>query len=109
MLGILGLAAVWWAGLPAWLSLLLALAIVVYSVRVVYRLLHPNIERLVVTGDSLALTDGQGEVRELEVTATPFVSPLFIGLRGRVDGARGARAIGLFREQLDSRPSAAWR
>ena len=101
MLGVAGLVAVWWAGLPAWLSLLLTLAIAAYSVRAVDRLLRPHIERLVVTSDKLALSDGPGEVRELEVTATPFVSPLFIGLRGRVDGARASRTIGLFREQLD--------
>ncbi|WP_376695990.1 YgfX family protein [Wenzhouxiangella sp. EGI_FJ10305] len=98
-LTLLGLVAAFANGLPLVVQLPIALLVIGLGSRSILRLLWPDATGLAIDGESIHLRGRSGTRSTGKLDGTPFVSPVYVGIRWRNE-RRLPRALCVFRGQL---------
>lgn len=100
VLTFLGLVAAFLNDLPLILQIPIALFVIGLGAHGIRRLLHPAASGLKVDGRRVRVRYRGGSQSTGSLTGTPFVSPVYVGLRWRPQGKRLPRSLGVFRGQM---------
>lgn len=100
VLTFLGLAAAFLNDLPLIMQIPIALLVMGIGAHGTWRLLHPAVVRLKVDDQHVRVCYRGGSHSTGALAGTPFVSPVYVGLRWRPQGKRLPRSLGVFTGQM---------
>lgn len=95
-----GASAPFATGLSLLVQIPIALVTLVAGALAVKRLLNPDIQSLKIDAARIQIRHRSGGRSSGSLIGSPFVSPLYVGLRWRPADSRLPRSIGVFRGQM---------
>jgi hypothetical protein len=97
---LIGALAPFATGLSLLVQVPVALVILTAGAHAVKRLVSPDIESLKIDAARIQIRHRSGARSSGRLIGSPFVSPLYVGLRWRPADSRLPRSVGIFRGQM---------